>query len=173
VGLLGVSAAANGTITVDATQWWGSAEALECLKTETAKLHLAAYGGPVVSDVWAIGTAESPAPAPITEPPPAMKEKLAANLALAAEVDTGPVAACAQQNLPNEAYAVAKFRVFVLADGSVAGATPVGALGLGRDAGFVDCVRGWIREWKFPRIADKGFTVADIAVQRGVDAMNK
>jgi hypothetical protein len=65
------------------------------------------------------------------------------------------------------------YRVFVFNDGKVVGATPLGVRGEGRDVGFITCARDFIKEWQFDKFADKGFTITEVAIHRGVDNTNK
>lgn len=174
VGLIAVSAGSDGKLTVDAIQWQGTDESKACIVEEIAKAALPAWNGPTVSDVWPVGTAEHPAPAIVENPPSSLQTKLQSLMAAASEVDTGPTTACAQQNLPNEAYAVVSMRVFIFSDGKVVAATPWKVAGEGRDAGFMNCVRNFMmKDWKFDSFGKDGFTMTQVSVQRGIDTTNK
>lgn len=174
VGLIAVSAGADGKVVVDAAQWMGSEESKACILAEAAKIQLPAWSGPTVSDVWAVGTQEHPAPPMVDKLPPSMQSRLQSLNAAASDPETGPTVACAQRNLSNDAYAVVSMRIFIFADGKVVGATPWGIAGEGRDVGFLNCVRDFmVKDWKFDSFGKEGFTMTQVSLQRGIDTTNK
>lgn len=168
-GLLAITAKADGAISVDGVQWQGSDEMKACVSLEAATAKLPAWGGSAMSGLWAIGTSDHPPPAALADVPAAVLNKLSTYMAQVGDVELGPMAACAQRNLPADAYALVVMRVVVFPDGKVVGATPMKIDGEGRDVPFLECVRGIALDWKFEPFAGPGFVTTDVAMRRGID----
>lgn len=169
-GAFGVSATADGTLSIDAVQWEGSEDGKKCILEEAVKAKLPPWSGGVTSAIWAIGTKEHPAPKVITDEPAGFRGRMTNQMAeMIGQADMGPMATCVQQNLSNDAYAVVKYKMVVFPDGKVASVTPVGIDGEGRDAGFQDCMRKLISQFTFDAFPGPGYYAVTVPIKKGVD----
>lgn len=173
-GAFGVSAAADGTLSVDAVQWSGSDDGRKCLLDEAAKAKLPPWGGGVTSAIWAFGTNDHPAPKPLAEEPPGFRSRMTRQMVeMFGQPDMGPMATCVQQNISVDAYAVVNYRMVVFPDGKVASVTPLSIDGEGRDVGFQDCMRKLITQFTFDPFPGPSYYFVSVPIKKGVDTSSK
>ncbi|MCS6912749.1 MAG: hypothetical protein RMK29_18135 [Myxococcales bacterium] len=179
-GIIMVTARPDGSLRIGEMQWLGSDEMRQCIQTEAPKARLAAWPGPSVTWIWAVGTKESPAPTALSEPPASYRERVMehvqraqARIGGAADASSGPLAACAQRTLPPEAYALVTYKLFIFPQGKVVGVTPLASEGDGRDPAYMDCVAETVREWTFDPFSGPGFTTLDVPLKYGVNPAEK
>lgn len=179
-GLIMVTAAPDGAISVGEMLWIGSEEMKTCLKTEIPKSRLPAWSGPSVTWIWSVGTKEAPPPKALEEPPASYKEKQGehvlraqGNAGMGSDVSTGPLSACASRSFSQESYALLTMRLFVFPSGKVVGATPISNDGEGRDGAYMDCVGEMVRGWDFASFQGPAFTTLDVTLKYGVNPSEK
>ncbi len=179
-GMVLVTAKPDGSLSVTGSQWQGSDEMKQCIVEQTPKAHLAAWKGPMVTWIWALGTKDHPPPQPLSASPPSYKQKLGeytmkaqGNSGMGNDASSGPLAACARDNLPPDAFAQVALKLFIFPDGKVAGATPISVDGDGKDAGFIDCVSGIPKDWTFEGFPGPAFTTVDVPLRYGVNPADK
>ena len=173
-GIIAVAAAPDGTISVDAVQWYGSDDMKACIAETAGKTKLAPWSGGTISALWLVGTKEHPAPTALAENPPGFQQRLSNLMAEAyGTSDMGPLNTCVQQNLPNDAYAKVDYRLTVFPDGKVAAVAPVSIDGEGRDSGYQDCLRNVIKAWTFDPFPGPGYVSGVVPFKKGVDSTFK
>jgi hypothetical protein len=168
-GLIVVSARPDGSLALGPMQWLGSEETKQCIQTEAPKARLAAWQGPTVTWMWAVGNEKNPAPKGVENPASyGEKQNDLLRQAQGGGAGTeGPLGACVQSALPPEAYARVTLRLFVFPDGKVVGVTPWANEGEGKDAAFQECLAKIPREWAFQGFTAPGFTVLDVSLNTG------
>jgi hypothetical protein len=179
-GLIMVTAAPDGSLTVGEMLWSGSEEMKSCLKTEIPRSRLPAWSGPSVTWIWSVGTKEAPPPKALDEAPASYKEKQGehvlraqGNAGMGSDVSTGPLSACASRSFSQESYALLTTRLFIFPSGKVVGTTPISNDGEGRDAAYMDCVGEMVRGWDFPSFPGPAFTTLDVTLKYGVNPSEK